>query len=531
MSKRTQLWLIITIPVLLFASGCIPECTPTELEHFNIWTFAPNDGDIVSSLTPTFEWYTYEDCRPDEYRIETSKNVSGPGITYYTAGTNEEYTIPSPLDPGSKYHWKMYSFSEVLHYGKTTREKVFYTGPMCPGNTTPIAPILDFPEDGGYASPIYESGPVRFHWYYPYGCLPSSFLYEFATDPGFINIVLSGETDHNQFLDLNFPDCSTLWWRVAAKNSNNVGPWSDIHKFYFVYNNECWQNHYPSDDVAELRGRVYRDECSQTGKALPSNTLLGFGCTKTQKIGIHANGVHAAHEHGLINVTVDLGTGPCPSTGLDQTNTVGPNGRYQFNVLTPGEYCVSVSKNQTGHDWIASETLDLMDGLWTEPLTTKMIAEYTVTLGEGYHEVVQDFGWDEYDGMIKLFKEPTYCRIGIQPWCDQWTRFEIHEQVPVVARNAEGSWLMTIFEGVPCYFFDLFVLDESTEENKEEYAKEKEKLEVFEPPEPCPSPTPTPRPKPSKPGDPCAGKSDRECKADPNCTWVYGAAAGYCTSK
>jgi hypothetical protein len=211
-------------------------------------------------------------------------------------------------------------------------------------------------------------------------------------------------------------------------------------------------------------------------------------------------------------------------------DTVGPNGKYQFNVLTPGEYCVSVSKNQTGLDWIASETLDLMDGLWTEPLTSKMIAEYTVSLGEGYHEVVQDFGWDEYDGMIKYIKELTWCRIGPEPWCDPYTRFEIYEQVPIVARNAEGTWLMTIFEGKPCYIYDLFVLDQSTEDD-EDYPKEKEKLDVFEPPEPCPSPTPTPRPKPSKPGDPCAGKSDRECKADPNCTWVYGAAAGYCTKK
>jgi hypothetical protein len=473
--------------------------------------------------------------------IKLSKDSSSSFDEYEVSGSQKEYTFSSPLDPGSKYTWSIYTKLSNQYLGPSYYEQIFYTDPMCSGAPT-SAPILDKPEDGAFITPTEWPYDYEFHWHYPEGCLPTSYLYEFASDPNFQNILASGETqDHSQFVALAFPDCTTIYWHVKAKNGPLEGAFSDTHSFSWIEDPNCWMNHYPSDDVGRIRGRVYLDLCSQTKTVLPVNQSLADGCIETLGFGITANGdidyIYGQEnkpDPGLKNVVVDLGEGPCPSIGLAQSTT-GKKGKFSFTVLTPGTYCLSVSKDQTGHQVETTTDFNMLNGLWTEPLTHAQRAEYTVTYGEGWHDEWYSFGWDEYDAFLKPFLfEKIWCRRIPFLWCDPLHLFEVGDLAPMLARNEAGTWIKSSVQGEVCYFYNSPEEQEMVPYSlgipEDEYLERFEALEVFEPPPPCPTPTPTPRPK--VPGDPCAGKSEPACIADPNCEWKFSAVGpGFCAKK
>ena len=538
MSKKALFWLLICIPLVLIASGCKPVCTPAEYEGFKVFPSSPFDGTIVSSLSPTFEWHSNEECQPGHINLEITKDALGPGTIYTTGGLETSYTLTTPLDPASKYIWKPYASSTGDDIGKILNWYwAFFTGPICTSGV-PEPPVLDVPSNGGYAEPLAATSGFHFHWHYPGDCLPTSYLYEFASDPNFQDIVLSGETaDYKSYLMYQmFPDCSTLYWRVAAKIGSQVGPWSDPAIFYYVYDNKCWQNHYLSDDVALIRGKVYRDQCTQTFQTLP-NGASAYGCID-HAFGIMGDGNMSYNENidygepGLANVVVDLGAGPCPSTGLDQTTT-GAKGKYSFTVLTPGEYCVSVNKNQTGYS--GGTTYNMMNGLWSELPTKALSTGYDLYLSPGWYNLNLNFGWDKYDSFIKpFFREPTWCRWRPYPICDPLHLFEVGDVAPMLARNEAGTWFMTSIQGETCYFYNQYTKEaEITEADVgmpvEEYLKKFNELEVYPDPAPCPPPPPPPKPKQDKEKDVDFSKyaSQDPCLAA-GCNWLFGAAAGKC---
>jgi hypothetical protein len=538
MSKKHLIWIIFAIFLLLTATGCVPECTESEMDTKYLSNMNPHSGAIVSSLTPTLEWGWYWDyCNPYQFKITVTNAVTGSESAHSVSGTARDYTLSTPLEAGAKYNWSIYGVTSD-GYPCRSSERDFYTGPLC-SNITPIAPVLDYPADGEFVSPHSKNLHLTVQWHYTEYCLPHTYVYEFATDPDFINIIASGETsDHKQSLTETFPDCSTIYWHIAAKNGNLQGPFSETRSFNFIFDPKCWMNHYPSDDVALIRGRVYLDYCQSTG--LSTVTAL---CTQHPQHGVIGDGImqydeiyNSGPEKGISGIVVDLGTGPCPSTGLDQ-DTTGANGKFGFTVITPGDYCLSVNKNQTGVSW--GNTYNLVYGIWTEPLTTSAIAQYDISLGDGYYDLKYYFGWDKYDGFVRpTFKEKIWCRRIPFHWCDPLHLFEEFDAAPMLARNEEGTWIRSSYQGEVCYFYNPIQTEEemvpySLGMPKDEYLQRFEELEVFDPPLPCPTPTPTPRPKPERsPVDPCVGKGERGCIADPACKWVPSAVGpGYCASK
>lgn len=538
MSKKALFWLFICIPLILIASGCVP-CTEDDLDVFYTYPQEPVDGVIVDSLTPTFEWDFTNKCNPHEFRITLNKNIPDSGTVHNVSGNQRNFTISTPLEAGAKYIWDIYTTTATEYHGYTTPDRIFYTGPTC-SNITPVAPVLDIPADGEFITPEYSSSPFEFHWNYPEYCLPSSYHYEFALDPNFVNILYSGDTpDYKQFVEKSFSDCTTVYWHVAAKNGNLMGPYSEIRSFSWIWDPNCWMNHYPSDDIAEISGRVYREMCDQTGVFVPSNMQLNPGCVKTNNYSVHADGVYTPNEHGLLEVVVDLGAGPCPSTGLDQDTTSGENGGFGFVVVTPGDYCLSVSRSQTGYDYTANAHFDLLKGMWTEPGSFSyysLVAQQTISLGPGYHEVKQNFGWDEFDGIVKFFIQPTYCRIGPIPHCDPLRIYEIGEYAPMMARSADGKYIRTQFDGQVCYYRNFDEVPGDLPDGiagmpEDVYEEMFTKMEEYPEPPPCPTPTPTPKPK-SKPSGSvnCSQYSSEPACMAAGCTWKFTSVGpGYCS--
>jgi hypothetical protein len=135
---------------------------------------------------------------------------------------------------------------------------------------------------------------------------------------------------------------------------------------------------------ASISGLVWHDLCALPDGPLPPAAPPGcipFGGS------YEANGVLEAGEPGLANVTIRLGAGACPSSGL-ASSTSGPDGTFAFAGLAPGSYCVSVGALIDGNDSV------LIPGGWTSPVAHADPQAVGVTLASEEAHSGVNFGWD-----------------------------------------------------------------------------------------------------------------------------------------
>jgi hypothetical protein len=340
---------------------------------------------------------------------------------------------------------------------------------------------------------------------------------------GFTDIVDSGTTpDYKQIIDKSFPNCSTLFWRVRANDGTSTGPWSDARKFHWVTDETCWQTHYLSDSDARINVRLYQDICDQTGYHSSNVQILGQGCALNQDNNrIYGDGQKNSGDWYVWNYTVDLGAGPCPSTGLDQMEFDYLQDQEFFHVLAPGTYCVSISKNQTITQNGPPNSQDLNDGIWTDPFTHDLVASKTVTLGPGTQDVYLKFGWDAYDLLARWIPMPEqiWCRRGPEPICDPLGVIMEGEIIPILARDVETEWKMTSYQGQTCFvYLPAVQMNEILSKNPGNLLLA-EDLAVFDPQPPCPTPTPVPQEhRPTSPTG-CAQYTDQRSCIAAKCNW------------
>lgn len=143
---------------------------------------------------------------------------------------------------------------------------------------------------------------------------------------------------------------------------------------------------YVAPPLGSIAGEVWHDICEHTGGQGGEPLVLGLGCA--EGLGpneMRANGVHDGFEDGFAGVTIHLGSGACPSTGLATTVT-DANGQYAFTGLTAGTYCVSFNALTDGNDSI------LIPGGLTSP-TVGGTPRVTVTLLISQNMTGVAFGW------------------------------------------------------------------------------------------------------------------------------------------
>jgi len=519
MSKNKLSWIFIFGILLVFLTGC--ACDDTGHNEFVVIPDVPVDESIISSLIPDFAWHDDSSCTPDNFLI----SMNGVGNSYYeyalVPGNQSSYTWHEFLDPGNQYKYRMRVNADNGPTSPHSNYLTFYTGPVCSGETL-IAPELISPGSTWNGGWITHDHLQEFRWSYPGSCLPSYYDYEFATDAAFTNVIDSGTTpDHQMFVEKTFPNCSTIFWRVRANHGGSVGPWSDPFDFHWVREGtECYQTHYLSDDAARISVWLYHDNCSHTGDAAGMR-LSSSGC-KLDKNGVTLVGdgerTFPPDSH-MWDYEVDLGNGPCPSTGLDHKDS---GGLFIFNVLAPGTYCVSMTRNQI----VKSGAINLMDGIWTDPRVTGDVAYKTIELGPGTSDVDVYFGWDEYDHFIVMprLPETKNCRICPDPIGPVVEILMEESFVELFGRDRNSAWKLTYAQGVPCY---LWLLDEKINQALMDYEGfdwRAEDLEFFPQPDPCPKPEPKPGPDPSPESQPktCSDYATRtECGAHSadGCKW------------
>jgi len=144
--------------------------------------------------------------------------------------------------------------------------------------------------------------------------------------------------------------------------------------------------------IGSIEGIVWHDLCANTSSEVEPPS----GCVINEATGgFIANGILESGEPGLPDVNIELGFGPCPSFGLAKITT-GYGGRYSFQGLLPGEYCVSAN---FGESHLPSS---LEPGIWTNPASGMQIL--TLESGELRDDV--NFGWDFLNSPSAPTQEP-----------------------------------------------------------------------------------------------------------------------------
>lgn len=528
MTKKKLFFLISGAIFALLLVGC--KCDAADTQAFQIIVDGPAAGSIVDTH-PVFTWHEEESCTPDKYHLYLTNDWSGAtnSASEYPAGDVLSHTWSGIAQGGLHTYWRMAAMTENnVHHGPYTEVRDFYVGPLCSGETL-VAPVLYRPIDAAWISHHHQE---PFEWHYKGGCLPPFYDYQFATDPGFTDIVDSGTTpDHKQILEKSFPSCSSLFWRIRANDGTSTGPWSDSRQFHWAADESCWQTHYISDNAARINVRLYHDKCDQTGFSASSVSSLDQGCIEDESSGlIHGDGEKIWPDHNLYEYTVDLGSGPCPSTGLDSKEF---SYNEWFHVLAPGTYCVSINKNQTVDDGNSNGgTLNLNEGRWTEPSTTGPIAEQTVNLWPGRTDVYLKFGWDRYDNFILYIPLPEniFCRVGPDPICDPLKIPLAGEMLPLLARDQNTEWKMASYQGETCFvYLPAVQADEALSKIPGNQLLTAD-LPFYEPQPPCPTPTPESR----TPTKNCSAYNDGPSCDAAGCIWhppsPTAAGTGYCSA-
>ena len=145
--------------------------------------------------------------------------------------------------------------------------------------------------------------------------------------------------------------------------------------------------------TASIEGIVWHDLCANSS----SEENPPSGCVINEPTGgFIANGLIESGEPGLPDVNIELGFGPCPSFGLAKITT-DYGGRYSFQGLLPGEYCVSAN---FGESHLLSS---LEPGIWTNPTSGMQI----LTLQSGELQEDVNFGWDFLNSPTAPTQEPV----------------------------------------------------------------------------------------------------------------------------
>jgi hypothetical protein len=150
--------------------------------------------------------------------------------------------------------------------------------------------------------------------------------------------------------------------------------------------------------AGSISGTIWLDQCNGPAAGQPTPSTAPAGCVLGPQGNYVANGVKDSGESGIPGVTVSLGAGQCPSTGLASAASDAQGG-YTFNNLQAGTYCLSIESTSAG----ANEALQA--GTWTYPTVGQNSQTVSLQAGQQVDEV--NFGWSAQSQAANPTAAPT----------------------------------------------------------------------------------------------------------------------------
>ena len=519
--KRCSLCLVFVLALILLGACTWPTPTPgcSVTDLVQPIPSGPPHNQTDLSLTTSILWSYgagYE-CQPDGFVLQIAHDQLFTDVVAEVETVTTMWTVSPALDPADEYWWRVaggVGTAGSLSLGPWSERQRFFTGPVCTAAQL-VAPIPLAPPNGGIMDE--EWGPVYFDYPASAGCLPQYYRMLLSTTFDFADTSLNGWIPHpaeawgpgDAYLD-----CTTYYWSAVPVADSTDGPMSPPWSFFVDLTGSCAAS-------ASVSGLVWHDLC-----AVPyeSTTTPAPGCIMLPGGGMAADGLRDAGEPGIPGITVDIGAGPCPSSGYATAVTLA-DGTYELTGLPAGDYCVSVDPFNHGNDLV------LIPGGWTSPDRDVTIAEHDISLGAGVPLMNIAFGWD-YQFLpspatptvvpIPTFlPSPTPVYYSLQPFIDANCRsgpglefsaigFLLEgETAEVNARNAANTWWRVYLASI---LGNCWISDATVDINFDPSG-----LPVVV----VPTPTPTP--------PACLSTLDRTgCEAAGG-TWVQTAThAGYC---
>ncbi len=376
MTKKIVLFSLLALGALLLLASCKPYCATEDLMAPDL--VLPTNWGMADSLTPTLQWvYPDDSCTPKGYRIDLT---TAPDYTDSLAGgTGDPSTSWSPgsaLQPATQYKWWVTPINDTT-LGPSSPPYRFFTGPQCSGGTV-VTPVILSPVEGD----IVTTSSIIVKLSYSGICLPFGVRVDVTKDPTFAGIdPFIGDIPAMAWVSGDLDDCSWYYTRALATDGFTAYAISETVSFYTNFSGTC-----PAPDApASVYGIVWEDICD-----VPSDTLpdpIPGGCVMNSwGTGVWGDGIRQPGEDGIPNVTVHLGEGLCPSTGL-ATALTDADGYYKFGEITPGVYCISINADE-------NDALQ-KPGMWTRWMSGYEWTYSIHEIGPG-DEISEDFGWYPY---------------------------------------------------------------------------------------------------------------------------------------
>lgn len=367
----------------LSLAGCTPSGPDCDVSDLVQPLPSGPMGDMIVTDLDTDLYWSYGagyECQPDGFELELATDSGFTSIYAYgetgAYDTSWEQTSP-PLPPGTEFWWRVAGGMDDgvggLDLGPWSIVAHFYTLPVCaPGDG--VANLV-WPTDGEIVTTVLPL--LDWEWSLA-DCVPEGYRIDLYEDVEPASDILSGGTGNPNtewFPGDDLLDCTAYRWFVTPMVDDMLGT-SSVEWGFFI-------------DVAGLctgvGGMVWHDECG-----LPTHGPFPItpppGCIDDGLGGYIGNGVIDAGETGIGGVTLHIGAGPCPSTGL-ATAVTDPSGYYDFFGLADGTYCISVDSLADGNDLV------IIPGGWSFPASTSSLVSQEVVVTGGTAADV-NFGWD-----------------------------------------------------------------------------------------------------------------------------------------
>jgi hypothetical protein len=543
--------------------------SPTLLAPLNDWTV--NDLENLS-LT----WWYPGACLPDGYDVEISTSLVFDGSPL-NGSMNNPSTLWGPLqtlDDCTRYYWRVRPFrqNQPGPYSMAYTFRVDLSGSCAPethgliqgtvweDQCAGVGPGTPVPEplplgcvlkngDQIFTNQTYDPGEPGIPGLIVnlgQGACPSTGYRQVETGPdGIFNFyeILPGDYCASVVpnYSTNYPILAPGIWtfpanavgQPKASQPVTIGAGQSVKNvnfgWWYQYGNPWGSTN------ASVVGNVWNDLCDyHAGDPIPDP--LPLGCLLQGGV-VHADGIHALNEPGIPGLSVKLGAGTCPASGMGATYT-DAGGYYHFNNLPPGPYCIRIELQSD-----PTNAAILLPGHWTVVAGLPNGETYrNIPLTAGATLTGQNFAW-QFDNppagptqqaTLPLIPLPTLavippqftltmnanCRVGPDKRYNAVASFPAGQTFPLDGRSAESLWYFVTLNGSEHCWFAASVGSTSGDLSS---------LNVFYgPPLPTDTPKPTQTPLPA-----CSAyKDQKSCNLHPACIWAFTTSGpGTCKSK